>query len=356
MKLIAENIDFYPETLIDVVDIVNELIHKEDRNFDDIKRIKNIIDDLDSFNMTLILQDIDMVKYSMLLSMNHVNVERIDNDEIKFEELDLVDTELNHVYSRLIQQYLAFEEILGFESRLMEYLQPNSRLVDVRISMSIKDFIYFSLTCSKYDELLDVNVLLSNFDDLLEKLVTISMSLYDMISVDDLFIRMTLDEENRKSILDSGSININVISNEEYINHCIDNYQCDVKLSTIGSCSLVAYRELVSSIPKQQIKIENLFDLIGQEYISITFPKEFSGIESNLLNALDGYLYEWYTLVDKLSKKEGMELKAMLCCLGCFSNIFKMNTAIENYFLLLHESESSEIFDLMSVLEDKIMN
>ena len=356
MKLIAENIDFYPETLIDVVDIVNELIHKKDRNFDDIKRIKNIIDDLDSFNMTMILQDIDMVKYSMLLSMNHVNVERIDNDEIKFEELDLVDTELNHIYSRLIQQYLAFEEILGFESRLMEYLQPNSRLVDVRISMSIKDFIYFSLTCSKYDELLDVNVLLSNFDDLLEKLVTISMSLYDMISVDDLFIRMSLDEENRKNILDSGSININVISNEEYINHCIDNYQCDVKLSTIGSCSLVAYRELVSSIPKQQIKIENLFDLIGQEYISITFPKEFSEIDHNLMNALDGYLYEWYTLVDKLSKIEGMELKTMLCCLGCFSNIFKMNTAIENYFLLLHESESSEIFDLMSVLEDKIMN
>ena len=43
MKLIAENIDFYPETLIDVVDIVNELIHKEDRNFDDVKRIKNIM-------------------------------------------------------------------------------------------------------------------------------------------------------------------------------------------------------------------------------------------------------------------------------------------------------------------------
>ena len=356
MKLIAENIDFYPETLIDVVDIVNELIHKEDRNYDDNKRIKNIIDDLDSFNITIVLQDIDTVKYSMLLSMSHINVEIIDDDDIRFEELDLGNDELNHIYARLIQQYHAFESVLGFESTLMEYLQPNSRLVDVRISMSIKDFIYFSLTCAKYDELLDVNVLLSNFDDLLEKLVTLSMSLHDMILVDDLFIRMTLDEENRRSILDSGSINISIISNEEYIQHCIDQYKADVKLSTVGSCSLVAYRELVSSLPKQQIKIENLFDLIGQEYISITFPKEFSELDSNLLNALDGYIYEWYTLVDKLNKKEGFELKTMLCCLGCFSNIFKMNTSIENYFLLLHESQSSEIFDLMSVLEDKILN
>ena len=342
--------------MIDVIDIVKDLILKDDRSRDDIKRIKNIIDDLDSFNMTIILQDIDMIKYSMLLSMKNINVERIDEiDNIQFKELDLGDKELNYIYSRLIQQYHAFNSVLGLDSTLMEYLQPNSRLVSVRISMSIKDFIYFTLTCSKYDELIDVNVLLSNFDDLLEKLVTVGTSLYDIMIVDDLFIRMTLDEENRRMILDSGSININIISNEEYINHCIDSYKADVKLSTIGSCSLVAYRELVCSLPKQQIKIENFFDLINQDYISITFPKEFSELDPNLLNALDGYIYEWYTMVDKLSKFEGLELESMLCCLGCFSNIFKMNTSIENYFTILHESELSEIFDLLSVLEDKLI-
>lgn len=356
MKLRAENLDIYPDTLLDVVNITRDIIQKEDRTFDDNRRIKNILDDLDSFNMTIEIQDIDMIQYSMLLSMNNITVELIENNNIKFKTIEFPNEELKNEYERLINQYNVFSELLDLPDLLLQYMQPNSRLVDVRISMSIKDFVSFILACSKYDETLDLIVLISDFDDVLENLVTMSMSLRDMVYVDDLFIRMQLDEENRRAMLDSGVININVVSNEDYIQHCMEKDKVDVKLSTIGTCSLVAYRDIVSKIPKQQIKIENFFDLINQEYMSLTFPIEYLQLDEDVSNAIDGYIYDWYSLLYELKKYDGTELETMLCCLGCYSNIFKMNTMLDNYFMLLYNSELSEVKDLMNVLGQKIMN
>jgi hypothetical protein len=356
MKLFAENIDFYPDTLIDIIDILLDLTNKEERSFEEIKRIKNIVDDLDSFNMTVTLQDIDMLKYTLLLSFDNITVDLVEDDDMRFKEIEFENSKNVEKYNRLITQYKAFEEILGLEDKLMQYIQPNSRLVNARVSMSVKDFVYFALLCSKYDELLDINVLLSNFDDLLEKLVTVSLALYNLYFVDDLFIRVGLDEENRKSLLDSGTINACIVSNEEYIQHCIDTFKASVKLSVIGSCSLVAYREIVDYLPKQQIKIENISGMIQQEYISLTFPREFSEIDPNVANALDGYVYEWYQFIDELKKDDEEKNNILLCCLGCFSSVFKMNTAIENYFKLITETNMSEVFDLMNVVVNKLTN
>ena len=105
MKLMAENIDIFPETLIDVIDVTQEIIYKEDRNHDDNKRIRNIIDDLDSFNMSLVIQDIDMIKYSMLLSIDCITVELLEKN-IEFKQMDFNDECMNNesyiLYARSI--------------------------------------------------------------------------------------------------------------------------------------------------------------------------------------------------------------------------------------------------------------
>lgn len=353
MKLMAENIDIFPETLIDVIDVTQEIIYKEDRNHDDNKRIRNIIDDLDSFNMSLVIQDIDMIKYSMLLSIDCITVELLEKN-IEFKQMDFNDECMNNEYNRLIKQYETLSSLIDMPDQLLQYIQPNSRLVDIRISMSVKDFIYFILTCSKYDELLDIDVLISDYDNLLNKLVTLSISLNDMYNTDDLFIRMQLDGDNRKMILDSGNVNIVVVSNEEYVNHCIINNKLDIKLSTVSSCSLVGYRELLKLLPNNHIKIENFFDLIEQEYISLTLPIEYLNINEDISNAINGYIYDWYLLFDKIKNSDNLELEAMLCCLGCFSNICKINTPIKNYFNISHQAVLSELSDMMVVLEQKL--
>jgi hypothetical protein len=122
VKLLAENIDIYPETLIDVVDITQELICKEDRNYDDNKRIRNIIDDLDSFNMSLVIQDIDMIKYSLLLSINHITVELLDKD-ITFKQMNFNDEYMDNEYNRLIEQYNAVASLIDMGGRFRLIIQ-----------------------------------------------------------------------------------------------------------------------------------------------------------------------------------------------------------------------------------------
>jgi hypothetical protein len=357
--MIIENCDFFEETLIDVMQVLNELIHNENRNHEDMKRIRNILDDLDNFNITFILEDIDMIQYTMLLSMKHASIGIIDKDEISFKELVFPNDEMEKDYIRLITQSVEIHNLLkdkyNFPVEEIEYIYPNSKLMTVRVSLSIKDLLYFILSCGKYNETIDLNLVFSDYDNLTEIIVTVAMSLTDMIKVDDLFIRMKLDEENRGIILDSTTMNINIVSNEEYIDYCIKTNNVEVKLSTIGACSLVAYRYIVNNLPKQDIKIENFNDFIDQEYYGIILPKNYTEIEGDDANLIDGYIYDWYLLVNKYKEFSEYEHEQILCCLGCFTNIFKMNTPIYNYFELDAQG-LFEVEELMNVVQNKLIH
>lgn len=357
MKIIMENCDVVESLLFHITQILKELITKEDRNFDDNKKIRDILDDLDSFNITMQIHDLDMLRYTMLCSINNLNVEIIDNSSWEFKLLNLPNEEMEKEYSRLLNQFYHLKNLLednyNMSDELLQYIHPNSRLMNVRLSLSVKELLSFMLTCAKYDELLDINVLLSDVDELMANLVTVAMSLNDLILADDVFIRVIFEEACRKSLLESGNVNIELMSNESYIAYCVENNQVDVKMSTLGTCSLVAYRDMVNKT--KGIKIENLYNLITQEYVSLTLPIEYNDIDEYTMNAVDTYLYDWYVFFGNLKEYEEFEIEALLCCLGCFTNIFKMNTMIENYNNLLY-SDLSEVVDLMSVVKQKIEN
>ena len=358
MTLIIENCDFFEDALLEVMNVLHGFVVKEDRNYDDDKRIRNILDDLDNFNLTFILQDVDMLIYTMLLSMKNITVAQVDEmNEIAFKELNFPNEEVEQEYIRLITQCVDLMRLLkskyNMEYKEIEYLVPNSKLLTVRVSVSIKGLFYFLASCAKYDELMDITLLFSNYDALLETIVTISMSLSDLIVVDDIFMRMKLDEHNRKSILESGDTPIFIISDEEYINYCMVNNHNSVKLSTIGSCSLVAYREILENITKQDIKIENFNDFIDQENFSISLPAIYTSIERDDANIIDGYIYDWYLLVYKLKEFEDYNIEKVLCCLNCFVNVFKMNTPIYNYFEM--DSELTEVNEIMYKIQSEIL-
>ena len=358
MNLLIENCDFFEETLIDVMQVLNELVHKEDRNYDDMKRIRNIIDDLDSFNITFLLEDIDMIQYTMLLTMKNVSIESIYNDTISFKEIIFPNEEIEKEYIRLITQAVEIRGILKDKYKLtddeIEYIYPNSKLTNVRVSLSIKELLYFIITCGKYNELIDINLLFSDYDALTEAIVTVAMSLIDELKVDDLFIRMKLDEENRGILLDATTVNVNIVSNEEYIDYCIKSDNVDVKLSTIGVCSLVAYRYMVNNLPNGNIKIENFNDFIEQEYYGIILPRIYTELDGDDINLIDGYIYDWYILINKYKEFLEYEQEQVLCCLGCFTNIFKLNAPIYNYFEMEVE-ESTEVEELMKSIQNKLI-
>lgn len=359
MNLIIENCDFFEDSLFDVMKVLNELVNKDERNYEDDKRIRNILDDLDNFNISFIMEDIDMLEYTMLLSMKNVSVAQIYIlGETSFKELNFPDENVEQEYIRLITQCMEIRRLLktkyDMNDKEVEYLEPISKLVTVRVSVSIKGLFYFLATCAKYNELIDINVAFSNYDELYESIVTVAMSLSDLIIVDDLFMRMRLDEHNRNSILESNGTSIFLISNEEYIDYCMQMNNNSVKLSTIGACSLIAYREIVENIPKQEIKIENFYDFIDQENFGVTLPEIYNDVDEMDANVIDGYIYSWYLLVNKLKEFEGHEEDQFLCCLNCFMHIFKMNTAIYNYFEM-DMGEVTEVGEIMNLVQNEIL-
>lgn len=344
MNLIVENCDFYEKSLQDVLNVMSELIDKEDRDHNDVKRIRNVIDDLDSFNVSFILEDVDNVIYTMLLGMNHIYVELMES-HICFKGINFPNEEMKNEYERLITQYMNLRETLlnnyNITEKELEYLEPNSRLYNVRVSLSIKDLLTFILTCSQYDETIDVVVTFSNYDGLMENIVTVALSLFDIIKPEDLFIRMPLDEENRKNVLYSNGM-VHLLSNEDYLRYCIDNNLL-TKVSAIGGCSLVAYKELLTKLPSHEIKIENFRDFVQQENFDVLLPISYGAVEGDLIVEVEGYIYSWYNLVNAFKVSKEYSNEAIMCCLGCFINVFKLNTGldnIQNLDLVLSENEN----------------
>lgn len=359
MNLIIENCDFFVDDLLSVLNVLNDLINREDRDYKVDREIKNILDDLDNFNITFILEDLDMETYTMILSMKNIAVSLISREDISFKELNFPNDNLEKEYERLIVQYMMIrnelKNLYEITDKELEYIEPNSKLVTVRLSASVKQLLYFILSCAKYDETVDINLLFSNHDELLESMVTIALSLTDLIKVDDIFIRMSLEENNRQYLLNSTEVCVNVISNEEYIDYCIKNGINKVNLSVIGTCSLVAYREMVDKTPKQSIKIENFYEFINQDNFNITLPVIYSCIEDDLVNIIEKYIYDWFNLVNELKQFGDYRREEMLCCLGCYDNIFKSNMILESYFKL-GSSEVTEINEMIYELEHKIFS
>lgn len=359
MKLTVENCDFYEDALIEVMHALDELINNENPTCDDNKRIRNVLDDLSNFNITFILEDIDMIIYTMLISIKNISCWELESDMVSFKEIAFPAKEMEDNYVSLISKFMELSNKLKEKYNLsdneIEYLSPNSKLINVKVSCSIKDLMYFILTCAKYDELIDINILFSEYDELMESILTVSMSLSQMIIVDDLFIRMKLDEENRRSMLDSGSLSMNVISNEEYIAYCIKTFNSNVKLSTIGTCSLIAYRGMVDNLPKQDIKIENFNDFVNQEYFSISLPCVYATLHDDDVNEIEKYIYDWYVLINQYRNMGDYKQEQLLCCLSCFEHIFKMNSAVYNYFTLDTETDLTEVNELINILKSKLM-
>ena len=98
-----------------------------------------------------------------------------------------------------------------------------------------------------------------------------------------------------------------------------------------------------------------MYDFIEQEQFRVVLPRSYAEIECDLANKIDQYIYNWYMLVYNLKTEEGTEHIQMLCCLGCFNHVFKMNVPIYSYFEM-DTNELTEVEELMSIVQHKLLN
>lgn len=365
MKICLENMDLDINELNNIVEVYE--------TSKDNKRLKDYIDRLELFNITFVAEDINMMMYTMLLSMNNIDVIDIPRETINFENLDFGVDYITEDYRLLIDKYYDIRQKLFYEfeklygeydeedekfNMLLEYLEPNSKLIDVKLSMSIKQFIRFVVTCSKYDELIEILV---NFDDKLNEVLEIVNTIIEIaeginISSKEIFMRNLISKENRVKLIED-NIGCVILSNEEYIKQNIKNGNSNVKASILSYGSNVAFRHIIKNFKHFNIKIENPKHLNSRMITSI-FANEYELINDDLLNEIDKYIYDWTVLINYINlENEIYDEIVSKCYLGCFINIFKMNNLVNDYFILgVNENIGGEVRTMINYIANELNN
>ena len=123
------NIDIDKEILTSTINHINDLLEDEEEQS---KTVRDILDNMDMYNMTIRLHDINMLQYTLLTTIKNNNVRIINPNEITFDTVNLCDKTLEKEYYRLLSQYIELRNELSFLSnKMLENLEPNTRLVTI---------------------------------------------------------------------------------------------------------------------------------------------------------------------------------------------------------------------------------
>lgn len=346
----VEHCDLHDNEIENIALTLLNLSEQEQKTFIDNKRIRDILDDLLSYNITFRLENINMLQYTLLLSIRELDIEFVKS--IGFEAIEFDDDGLNAEYDKLVCRACdickLLETVYSFDQNTLDYILPNSKLVSIRLSVSMKEFIELIHTCSKYDELMNIVLAISN-NISLEKIVTVSNSLYDFIHTDDLFMRVNIPEDIREDLTTHGS-NLMIITNIDYIRNQINKGDVDVKMSTLAHCSLVAFRDLSRRSYNFNMRLENFkYNRINQN--EIILPEEYSKIDEDDLNLIDKYIYDWIVFINKINDRcEYYFNELSLCGLGCFGHVVRMNGKIRHYFNLEYFNVIPEVNEMINNL------
>ena len=347
MNIQLINLDIPVENL----NIITKYINEQETNS---KYINDMLSSLDMYNITVRFNDITMMQYTLLLTIKDINPRLIKQRDIKFGKLINEDSKINDEYNRLISKYIDLRKKLDlFSDTVLEALEPGSRLVDVEICLSIKDLIGFINVCSKYDELIDLIVVLTN-NEITEKVVSLSFKINNSNNY-DLYMRNEIAKDIREELtVDSNKLII--LSDIEYVNKSIEEGNAYSKISILTYGNYLEIRDLTNKLLNVNLKLENpkLVDKVNYS-IDIILPEEFYMIsDENLINELDGYIYDWVSLIKNIQKEEYYYNDILSCHLGCFANIFTMNNSVNDYFKLQYTGIGHEVIELLTNLKQNI--
>lgn len=312
------------------------------------EEIRNISDQLDSFNITFELLGVNMLQYTIISTFRNILINVLDKDYAMFKTINLESEELNDEYNKLLAECLLIRSMLkdkyGFSDDLIEYIEPMTQLVDLRISMTTREFLRFVNTCSKYDELIDIVIALYDIDEL--NLLLSRRT--ELATQKDLFMRYLIDNVTRDYIIDN---KLYVLSNMEHVKRSID-FGYNVKVSSLGFGSYIAFREIATSLPNFNIKLENPkhVENNGTIPIVVKIANEYSDLGDEDKKIIDKYIYRWICLINRFHlETEVFDERALLCHLGCFGTVFRMNNELKEYnpYPIRLNKEAEVILDKM---------
>ena len=334
-------------------DVVNFIDNSENITY---KEINDILCNLDMYNISVRINNITMMQYTLLLTMKGIKPILLKQKELKFGELTIDDKDIQSEYKRLLNEYKELRKELDiFSDTTLECLEPGSRLVDIEMNTSIKEFIEFINTCSKYDELLDL-VLVISTNEITQKFISI---LYKLdLNTYDVYMRSKIVKEVRDELTSlRSSTKSFIISNTDYISRELEKGNSEVKISLLTYSNYLEIRDLTNKFIDINIKLENPKLIEKENYpIDVIVPDELGLINDEILtNRIDKYIYDWIVLISKIKdKKEYYYNDILACYLGCFASIFIMNNSVKDYFNLQYTDIGSQVVEMLYSLIQNI--
>ena len=327
------NIDLNKNTLIDFMDILKgEEYSKSEK--------RDVIDELDMRNITFILRGINMLQYTILTTFKNYKLISIER-KMEFEYPEFENEYLENEYKELIKTYKEIRKVLKnkykVSKKIIEYFEPMSRLIDIKVSMTLKEFMVFIKTCNKYDELIDVSVGI-NDDEMLSNFFTV----LEYVKTEELFLRQNFIEMEE---------DFKVLSNKRFIYDSLVRNNKRVKVSSMAHMSFVAFRD-INNIPINfDIRLANPKHVGSEDIRLITFDR-LPEMEEDDLNLIDKYLYDWIVFHKKVKNDMDKSEVINLCTLGCFGNIVGMNSMYSNYDMLRTRLNRKRYCESKNIIEN----
>lgn len=346
MKFKVENLEL---SINEITDLFED---KVEYNLETIEgeEARDISDILDSYNITFELTGVNMLQYTIISTFRRILIDILDKDYVVFDTVNLESEELNCEYNKLIDECLSIRSMLKdkykFSEDLIEYIEPMTKLIDLRISMTIKEFLRFVNTCSKYDELIDI--LISIYENDNAELNLLLMMRSEVATQKDLFMRNLLDDVTRDYVIDN---KLHVLSDINHIKISSD-FGYNVKVSSVGFGSYKAFREIATKLPNFNIKLENPKHVDNDSNIPIVvkIADEYSKLSEEHMKLIDKYIYKWICLINRFYlETDVFDERALLCHLGCFGTVFRMNNELKEYnpYPIRLNKEAEGILDKM---------
>lgn len=348
LKFELESIDLNKKEIKEIISLVENYTYK---GFDmGEEEVRDIGDYLDGFNISFKIFGLNILQYTMISTLRNVVKGVLDSKTISFANVNLGSEELNKEYTRLIKECIKIRNILkdkySFDENTISYIEPMTRTIDMRFSMSIKEFLRFVNTCSKYDELIDIVIPIYQ-EDRLEGILDIRT---DVAGQKDLFLRNKVEASIREELIMNDS-KVSIVSRTR------DNIRLLNKMSVLCMGSYVAFRNITTNTKNFNIKLENPKHVDNDISININIiiPEEYSTLEEDDMNLIDKYIYGWICLINRIHlDRDYYEGKVILCHLGCFGVVFRMNNSCGIYNKLRHNYRiGKEAVDLMNNINKK---
>lgn len=337
-----------------LIDIANYIVDKETIRP---KEINDLISSLDIYNITVRFNNVNMMQYTLLLTMKGINANIIKQKEIKFNKLNIEDEEIVNEYNRLLDKYLDLRERLDmFSDVTLEALEPGSRLVDVELNMSLRDFIVFIKTCSKYDELIELVLAISG-NKITQSLI---MAIYKLeLNSQDIYMRLKVDDNIRNDLLSiTNDKNIFVLSNIDNVTNNLVKGNLRERVAVIGYANYLQIRDLLNKGIDLNIKLENPKLIEKEEHaLDVITTDELELLSGNeeLANEVDKYIYDWICLIDKIKHTDEYYYNDIVSChLGCFANVYAINNNINDYLNLRSTDIGNNIVEILYTLVQNI--